>query len=855
MAELDSVPGFERPMGAGTRDVLLSEDELGNKTYRNPTTGVTYTIRPNRDQRTALRKAKDWWNAGAELPTAGQVVEAVAGLPAAVYDTAQRTLRNEATLGEAMSFAPAMGAASLPFEAPEGAVRIFGGRKAHTFSPRLEDEAANYFDDLIEQGVGPEAANRVVWEDFGLWFDENNQPVFEIPNSSMSVRLSLTELKNEFENGIRNDRYPGGAASVPLSYVIDFKELLDAYPNLADTTLRITPGNRVGGSFNASKNELNITSKTLEDENVFREVVLHELQHGVQAHEGTSGGANSRWALGYDSSTGTVKPNDPYLQDAADKYNDMYESYLADEPYDGRYLNELDLEKARGELSWLAFRRYQANRGEVEARAAAARDQLTSSELRETTPGDSMREALLTSYRKYRGMEMPTARMNQPRRQYAEGGAVPMEDQMKFAFMADGGMIDDGKKVEPTTGNKVPPGSLANEVKDHVNAKLSPGEYVLPADVVQYYGLDKIEKLVGKAKEGLADLESRGRIGGKQDSEEDDLPFSDEELKSMDSEDEDEDEDELEFAEGGAVPQTSGMHNRIYVDSQGTEHNVLFMGNMPLGFIDPTWRLKTQQVQEEVKAPETTVEAVDTGGDSENNTAEGPKGPDQWSLEDFQKFDPSGSPLGPIGNVLGGLGAGGGLISWGLEAMRQGTVNRAYEEIQNRLQNPDLDEQTKASYTEQLERYRQARENPQRNTGRTSGGLLGNLFGGDGLLGSMFGGNRQQTTTPTNTPRTPAPVAAPAGLGGGDDNNYAPSSSPRPQARSAAQASPGARGVGGETQKVTTTTGSGRNQRTETKNQSTNPGGFDKESGSWSVGPMAEGGLVARPKRRNKPKK
>ena len=97
--------------------------------------------------------------------------------------------------------------------------------------------------------------------------------------------------------------------------------------------------------------------------------------------------------------------------------------------------------------------------------------------------------------------------------QYNEGGAV-MNDQMEMAFMQEGGIIDDDLDVDPVSGNEVPPGSLAEEVRDDIPAQLSEGEYVVPADVVRYYGVKFFEDLRDQAKMGLAEMEANGRIGG-----------------------------------------------------------------------------------------------------------------------------------------------------------------------------------------------------------------------------------------------------------------------------------------------------------------------------------------------------
>ena len=94
-----------------------------------------------------------------------------------------------------------------------------------------------------------------------------------------------------------------------------------------------------------------------------------------------------------------------------------------------------------------------------------------------------------------------------------KGGAM-MEEQMQMAFMNEGGLTDDGMDVDPVSGNDIPSGSMAEEVRDDIPAQLSDGEYVVPADVVRYYGVKFFEDLRDTAKMGLQDMEMNGRIGG-----------------------------------------------------------------------------------------------------------------------------------------------------------------------------------------------------------------------------------------------------------------------------------------------------------------------------------------------------
>ena len=104
--------------------------------------------------------------------------------------------------------------------------------------------------------------------------------------------------------------------------------------------------------------------------------------------------------------------------------------------------------------------------------------------------------------------------------------------------MQQGGMQDDGMARDPVSGNEVPPGSLAKEVRDDIPAQLSEGEYVIPADAVQFHGLKFYETTVQEAKMGLADMNARGRIGGEpvpQEQTPQALPFDISELQTRES--------------------------------------------------------------------------------------------------------------------------------------------------------------------------------------------------------------------------------------------------------------------------------------------------------------------------------
>ena len=92
---------------------------------------------------------------------------------------------------------------------------------------------------------------------------------------------------------------------------------------------------------------------------------------------------------------------------------------------------------------------------------------------------------------------------------FAQGG-LTMNNQTQMAFALGG----EAETIDPVSGNDVPPGSLPAEVRDDLPARLSEGEYVVPADVVRFFGVKFFENLRAKAKIGLQQMDADGRIGG-----------------------------------------------------------------------------------------------------------------------------------------------------------------------------------------------------------------------------------------------------------------------------------------------------------------------------------------------------
>ena len=127
-------------------------------------------------------------------------------------------------------------------------------------------------------------------------------------------------------------------------------------------------------------------------------------------------------------------------------------------------------------------------------------------------------------------------------------GGTPMNRQMEL--FKDGGLKDEGGMIDEESGNEVPIGGTKKGVRDDIAANVSEGEFVMPADVVRYHGLDKMMEIRQEAKMGLKQMEAMGQMGNSDEATmPDDMPFGMADLIVVGAGDE-----PMEFADGGFVP-------------------------------------------------------------------------------------------------------------------------------------------------------------------------------------------------------------------------------------------------------------------------------------------------------------
>lgn len=506
-------------------------------------------------------------------------------------------LEGQGTLEDAWKTAGVAAGGAATATVPDGSLRMFGGPKGKNFPTSNATQAMK--NDL--KGVSKD----LTWEDTGVEYLEEGRPIFQIDPKEAKFRHNPEKIKANLEDFFQKNP-DKTAASVPVEKIFTFDNLYNNYPDLKDVRVVFTKDAKIWGQFDAQDRALYLNYELANKPDEMRSVILHELQHGIQAIEGTSGGASSGYFFRFNEKDQNWESpsKDPSLAPMAKHLNRLKEEYwdaVDDFGENSKWAKDLyeEYNNTKNSALRIAFNKYQTNSGEVEARAAQLWDQLSDGEKATTKPSDIYREALgLLDREDYPNNEMPTARI-QPK--FAEGGVVTGDNMEKL--FAEGGINTGKAEVDPVSGNEVPPGSMPEEVRDDIDAKLSGGEYVVPADVLRFYGVNFFEKLRKKAKEGLGEMDAEGRIGGDSEEEDDELPFSEEELMVADE------EDDMEFAAGGAVPfnpnsqmfggqvlptnpgagqtpnptaqNSGGMETKTYENTQGQKMQILFINGQP----------------------------------------------------------------------------------------------------------------------------------------------------------------------------------------------------------------------------------------------------------------------------------
>jgi hypothetical protein len=290
--------------------------------------------------------------------------------------------------------------------------------------------------------------------------------------------------------------------------------------------------------------------------------------------------------------------------------------------------------------------------------------------------------------------------------EFNKGGTPMLEKQMEL--FEDGGLRDEGGMVDEESGNEVPVGSTRKEVRDDIPAMLSEGEFVFPADVVRYIGLENLMRIRQDAKQGLKQMEAMGQMGnGDEAVLPDDMPFGMMDLIIIEGEEEE--EEPQKKARGGVIHAQQGtfvtpmfdpsnQDVREYKNEAGDSLFIPFLGGEPVYPI-PAGYFPAGQMPDKTE----TEEAIPTGGD-DDDTPPPPQSEFQkaggfgmdTSATDGKALDmwiKEAEKISTYGNVAAGIGAAinpfmGGMIALANKQQKKQIVDMLDEKIAQARKTP-----------------------------------------------------------------------------------------------------------------------------------------------------------------------
>lgn len=317
---------------------------------------------------------------------------------------------------------------------------------------------------------------------------------------------------------------------------------------------------------------------------------------------------------------------------------------------------------------------------------------------------------------------------------------MAVENEMEAVFKSS------RAEKDPVSGNDVPPGSLPEEVRDDIPAQLSEGEYVVPADVVRYYGVKFFEDLRMQAKMGFEEMDAQGRIGGEPMDgmeivePEDDLPFDLEDLEVIEV---------IEMDEGGDVARrgmitagspddpmgalglgsegiglgatASSVEMRKYVNEDGNVLMVMFINGEPVTPIPEGYFLEESDVVEsgETVTPEGAVEQAPAAAQpvyaDDNDSGPDIEPPEAINYEELtldelsSMVDDQASPKGNAAALA--FGAINPIMGVAIKLALKDQNRRIGNELKRRLESTTLTAQEREKVTGLLEQHEAEKPN------------------------------------------------------------------------------------------------------------------------------------------------
>lgn len=374
---LSSLPAYKRPIGATLVPGIT--DDAGNPVYQSGA-GRRFTVVMDnamigpQDERSGFQRGVDNLK-NVELPSWKQtretITNAVKNLPSAlkagVDNLGESMFGGMLTTEDAIRLGAEVGVVGAGMPVPEGATRLFGGRRAKS-APFTEAEEAD-FDSYLDPDT--------LWEEKSVFRGPEGKYRFEISDENLAFTGDFTRRYKEIQDDL--DLAASMKAQDPIKYeyyldeVIDHPELFDNYPELKD--VRVLAGYKTGDSSAGYWDEANkVLFMNMEyfdrgQELKFQSTLLHEIQHAIQYIEG------------FDVGSGPDMFESAFNQGKRDAWINAYSqlsrsSDPADQRIARKYLWGVGVEEAkriRDAEGLTAFDTYQRTAGEVESRAVEKR--------------------------------------------------------------------------------------------------------------------------------------------------------------------------------------------------------------------------------------------------------------------------------------------------------------------------------------------------------------------------------------------------------------------------------------------------------------------------------------------------
>lgn len=467
----------------------------------------------------------------------------VVSIPDSMIGANPSTVAYEATrVGQGAKQVADKAARTLP-EYDPNTIRIFLGPTSKDF-----DRKKREFDIWDEMGATPQEA----FYRTGMTREpKENALMWELDDSTATLPEGFDEwLKQQASAGYK-DEY-----SVPLQNFLNHPDLYEQMPELRDYTVNVVGADTikskgvsssVQGWFNKDDKEITLTpSLLMRGPEEIKSTLLHEIQHGVQTAEGWDDGSNiNRINYQIYQAHNRLNPEEQRyvkLQADADRLQrglnsgELPKSMVSsrrESLHERRaFLNKLAEEsgisperrKALNEFATLQsedmYNIYLKNTGETVARTTQARKDLDDVGRRSSYPfgerefkdldGNSLTSDTSKTLTN-RELERILRNVDPVQSQLDDGLLNLDAEKPRYA---EGGMVMDNLEEASLPQEELPPGAMPQDVADDIDAKVSEGEFIIPANVVRFIGVDKLEGMVQNALTKLSDMEAEGRIGG-----------------------------------------------------------------------------------------------------------------------------------------------------------------------------------------------------------------------------------------------------------------------------------------------------------------------------------------------------